>query len=604
MKQDALSLSWTLPKTLGIHLRWIVLGAFSSTTAFGAEIGREVSVPVRLSDGQEMQMTADDLAEFGQRLFTANWTGQEGGGRPLTKGTGAPLSDPARPLVFPRNFNRISAPDANSCAGCHNAPFGTPGGGGDIVANVFVLGQRFDFATFGGGDGAPTGDSLDERGEPVSLQSIANSRATLGMFGSGYIEMLARQITATLREIRDEVAPGETRELTAKGISFGMIGREPDGTWNVGAVEGIPAASLQSGGASDPPSLILRPFHQAGRVVSIREFTNNAFNHHHGIQSTERFGVDTDPDGDGTSNEMSRAEVTAATVFQAVMAVPGRVIPNDPEIEEAVLIGEAKFQEAGCAACHIPSLALDNEGWKFSEPNPYNPPGNLRPEDAPSLVVDLSSGDLPGPRLEPDPSGVVHVPAFTDLKLHDITTGIGDPNREPLDMQFGGASDEFFAGNGRFLTRKLWDAGNKPNHYHHGQYTTLRESVEAHAGEALAAREAYAALSPLEQSCVIEFLKTLQVLPPNSTALIVDELGQPKIWPPNRLLGIQRADGTVTVTWQGSTGLSDPRRYQLQRCTDLGIADWTDIGSPTSETSVSRPTSGRAEFFRVVLLSN
>jgi hypothetical protein len=58
-------------------------------------------------------------------------------------------------------------------------------------------------------------------------------------------------------------------------------------------------------------------------VVSLREFTNNAFNHHHGIQSTERFGKDTDPDGDGHMNEMTRADVTAATLFQAQLPVPG-----------------------------------------------------------------------------------------------------------------------------------------------------------------------------------------------------------------------------------------------------------------------------------------
>jgi len=34
-------------------------------------------------------------------------------------------------LVFPRDFNRISATDANSSAGCHNLP--TVGSGGDIV---------------------------------------------------------------------------------------------------------------------------------------------------------------------------------------------------------------------------------------------------------------------------------------------------------------------------------------------------------------------------------------------------------------------------------------------------------------------------------------
>ena len=66
------------------------------------------------------------------------------------KGTGAVLSDPNSPLLFPRNFNRISAPDANSCFGCHSQP--RAGGGGDVVANVFVLGQRFDFATFDSSD--------------------------------------------------------------------------------------------------------------------------------------------------------------------------------------------------------------------------------------------------------------------------------------------------------------------------------------------------------------------------------------------------------------------------------------------------------------------
>ena len=74
-------------------------------------------------------------------------------------------------------------------------------------------------------------------------------------------------------------------------------------------------------------------------MVSLREFSNNAFNHHHGIQSTERFGRNTDPDGDGFVNEITRADIAAATIFQATMAVPGRVIPNDPAIEAAVLSG-------------------------------------------------------------------------------------------------------------------------------------------------------------------------------------------------------------------------------------------------------------------------
>ncbi len=194
------------------------------------EIGREVSIARHLQDGEEYSVSLRDLILHGQTFFAANWTIQEGAGRPLTKGTGAPLSDPGEPLIFPRNFNRISAPDANSCAGCHNAPFGIPGGG-DIVANVSVLGQRFDFATLTGSGLIPTKNSIDELGRPVSFESIANSRATLGMFGSGYIEMLARQMTAELQAIRDATAPGSANALIAKGISFGTIQRLADGRW-------------------------------------------------------------------------------------------------------------------------------------------------------------------------------------------------------------------------------------------------------------------------------------------------------------------------------------------------------------------------------------
>ena len=100
------------------------------------------------------------------------------------------------------------------------------------------------------------------------------------------------------------------------------------------------------------------PWHQASNLVSLRDFTNTAFNHHHGIQSTERFGLDTDPDGDGFKNELTRADITAATIYQAALQVPGRVIPRDPEIERAVLLGERTFEQIGCAGLpHSPTAA-------------------------------------------------------------------------------------------------------------------------------------------------------------------------------------------------------------------------------------------------------
>jgi hypothetical protein len=297
-------------------------------------------------------------------------------------------------------------------------------------------------------------------------------------------------------------------------------------------VEGLPPPSLATSGPTHPPSLIIRPFHQAGVVISLRQFTNNAFNHHHGIQSAERFGVGVDADGDGFANELTRADVTAAAIFQATMPVPGRVIPNDPEAQEAALSGERLFLQIGCATCHVPALPLSNQGWVYTEPNPYNPPGNLRPGEAPTLAIDLTSDELPGPRPRVNELGVVMVEAYTDLKLHDICAGPNDPNGEPLDQQAAPGSRDFFAGNRKFITKKLWGLANQGPYMHHGKFTTMREAILAHSGEALASRQVFEGLPSSQRDSIIEFLKTLQVLPATARSLVIDEdRGRPKTLP-------------------------------------------------------------------------
>lgn len=513
----------------------IVPFAVLCNDAPGQGLGQEVAVSSHLADGEEFLIPMSQVVERGHELFAANWTVQEGGGRPRTNGAGGSLADPSDPLEFPRAFNRLSAPDANSCFGCHNAPLGVVGGGGDYVASVFVLAQRFDFTTFDHTDLTVKKGAVDESGKFVTQQTVANLRASLGMFGSGYIEMLSRQMTEDLQAIRDALQPASSQPLLTKGVDFGVLARDAVGNWDVSGVTGLGALSLGTSGGATPPNLVVRPFHQAGAVVSLRQFSNNAFNHHHGIQAFERFGPG-DPDTDGFSNEMTTADVTAVSVFQAAMAVPGRVIPTDPLIERAVRVGEHLFVSAGCVSCHVPCLPLDQNGWLYSEPNPFNPTGNLLPGDAyvqahGTFQVDLSDASLPQPRIAPQ-AGIAHVHAFTDLKLHDITSGPNDPNREALDMHQPATSPAFFLGNARFVTRKLWGAANEPPYFHHGQFTTMRQAIGAHAGEAAASQAAYQALSTIQQDALIEFLKTLQVLPPGTTSLIVDQDGHPRDWPP------------------------------------------------------------------------
>lgn len=502
--------------------------AQSESSSGETALGREVAVPVHLQDGQEYELPLRQLIAYGQKLFAARWTSQEGAGRPLTKGTGAPLSDTSDPLIFPRNTNRLSGPDANSCSGCHNLPYA--GGGGDIVTKVFVLGNRFDFLTFDHNDTLPTQGAVDERGEFVTLLSAANPRKTTGMNGSGFIEMLARQMTAELQAIRNATPPGGAHLLITKGVSFGSLARRPDGSWDTSYVTGLPPQSLETTGSSDPPSLLVLPFAQSGNIVSLRVFTNNAFNQHHGIQSEERFGIGVDADGDGFVNELTRADVTAVTVYQATLPVPGHVISMDPNIQNAVVNGARQFQRVGCAACHVPALSLDHEGWIYTEPNPYNPAGNLQAGEASPLTVDLTSDELPGPRLKPA-HGVVYVPAYTDLKLHNICAGPSAPGTEPLNQNQPAGSTAFFDGNQQFLTRRLWGLYNSGPFMHHGQFTTIREAIMAHHGEAEIAQMAFQALSFYDQNSTIEFLKSLQVLPPGARSLCVDNNGHDRSRP-------------------------------------------------------------------------
>src|SRR5690349_10606144 len=64
-----------------------------------SQIGREVAIPHHLKDGDEFNLPLRRLLAYGLELFNAKFTIQEGAGRPLSKGTGAPLSDPSSPLV-------------------------------------------------------------------------------------------------------------------------------------------------------------------------------------------------------------------------------------------------------------------------------------------------------------------------------------------------------------------------------------------------------------------------------------------------------------------------------------------------------------------------
>lgn len=440
----------------------------------------------------------DEMFNLGEQLFVAKFNKLDGQGRPGATGNGVPTQ---REIGSAPAFIRTSAPESNSCAGCHNDP--RAGGAGDFVANVFVLAQLKD---------------------PVITDvTQADERNTLGMMGSGAIELLAREMTQDLQNLRSgAVQSAQTKgssvtvSLVTKNVNFGTLTANPDGSVDTSQVSGVDT------------DLIVKPFSQKGVVRSLREFTVNAMNQHHGMEAVERFGIGqkdnkgniittNDFDGDGVPDELTVGDITAVTIYQAFQNIPGQVMPGEPERQRAASLGAQLFSQIHCDSCHVPALVLNDT--KFCEPYDQNSPGTFS-DQTQKVCFDLVSEGR-GPTLVHQADGKsALVGAFTDLKRHTICDA-QDPHycNEPL-VQNGVPIDQF-------LTRKLWDVGNSAPYGHRGDLTTITEAIVAHGAEGRASRDAFNALSQDQQSAIVEFLKTLQVLPEGSAAPVIDNLGRP-----------------------------------------------------------------------------
>lgn len=460
-----------------------------------------ISEHIEQEDINSGELSFRKIMDHGEALFVAAFNTCDGQGRPATTGGGAKRDPDAQfvgaggPLETEGQLTKLrtSAPDSDSCAGCHAQP--RPGGAGDFAANVFVLAQTLD----------PVTTSISPE--------VTDDRNTLGMNGSGPIEMLAREMTVDL-QAQAAGLPDGAHILTTKGVNFDVT------------IEG--GKVVASRGIDT--DLVIKPFHQAGVVVSLREFTDNAMNHHHGMQAEERFdmnpakGFDPDYDEDGVERELTVGDITAVTVWQAQLGVPGRLLPRDPRRRREVDHGERVFEDIGCASCHVPEMVL--EGRLFVEPNLLNPPGTCSDLSVcPEFSYDMTK-DGEGPLLEKGPHGTAIVRAYTDLKRHNLCDPPG-PNairwfcNEQLAQ--GRPSQDGRPGAEFFITRKLWDVGNSAPYGHRGDLTTITEAILAHGGEARASRDAFGNSDPRDQKAVVRFLKSLQVLPAGSPRLVVQK---------------------------------------------------------------------------------
>lgn len=436
---------------------------------------------VRSSDYQG-RLERDKLMELiaaGDHLFNARFTTRDGVGRPMA--TQAII--PTKAKRSPRNsFSRTAGLDANACASCHNVPI--TGGAGDFTANVFVS-EGFQHSDF---------DTTDPQ--------FSNERNTNHLFGAGLVELLAREMTRDLQALRARALNEARRsgeqlsvELQTKGVTFGTLTVMPDGRVDPNGIEGV------------DHDLVIRPFSHKGVMTSLRQFTINALNHHHGMQAVERFGPrwtgEDDHDEDGIEQEISTGDISALVAWQASLAPPLPATPNDIAWQTAANVGKIHFNSAGCADCHKTYLPL--KSLDFSDPGPLDAAGTLRAGEANGAIYPL---DLLvwSEHLERDYDGNFMVPLFGDLKRHVIA-----------DQQLSALGNELlsqrFVERNVFMTTELWGIASTAPYGHRGDLTTLSEIIDAHGGAARKSRDAWQAMSAAEKSQLIAWLKTLVIEP-------------------------------------------------------------------------------------------
>ena len=169
----------------------------------------------------------------GRQLFQRKFTQAQGQGPNEGDGVGDLNNDIA-----------IGAGLADSCALCHGRPRGSAGVGGNVATRP-------------------------------------DSRDTPHLFGVGLREMLGDEITTDLRNIEalaiaraQQSRRSVIAKLQSKGIKYGTITANPDGSVDTSQVEGV------------DPDLRVKPFSAEGSSFSIRQFIVSGLHNELGLEAS------------------------------------------------------------------------------------------------------------------------------------------------------------------------------------------------------------------------------------------------------------------------------------------------------------------------------
>jgi hypothetical protein len=422
----------------------------------------------------------------GRQIFQRKFTRENGQGPLELDGEG----DVGSTLI-------IGAGLADSCAACHAMPRGSAGAGGDVVTRP------------------------DSRNAPH-------------LFGLGLKEMLADEITAELREIREDAiddarrfGQSVTRTLRTsndKGrVSYGTIRAFPNGNVDTSGVKGVDR------------DLRVRPFFLHGGTISIREFLVGAFNAEMGL---EAFDPDIKAASDG-ARVVTPAGMVLDGSMDAIEAPPVNSITEDHDgdgkvdeiplaivdhmefyllnyfkagvgqVTNEVNAGLNSFYQLGCVSCHVQNMIVKKDrrvadletDYDPAQGNPFNRLFATATAKFGNVVDNPNLPSLKRPLL-----GEFFVRSiFTDFKRHDLGPNFHEINYDGTIQR-------------EFLTPALWGVGTTAPYGHDGRSPTLMDVILRHGGEAQFARNNFANSSSTTQRNVIAMLNALILFPPDDTA--------------------------------------------------------------------------------------
>lgn len=459
----------------------------------GSQIGKSLEEQIGAGQGDEftpgssIYLIKRDPARAirrGRQLFQRKFTLGQGHGPRVSNDSSGDIQDSPG----------LGAGLGDSCATCHGRPRGSAGFGGDVATRP-------------------------------------DSRDAPHLFGLGLQEMLADEITQELRTIRTEAldtasesGAATTSPLISKGIDYGVITAEPDGSLETSWVTGVDG------------DLRVRPFFAQGKTLAMREFIVGAFKDEMGMEApdpilctatdpsnpqtvTSPAGMVFDPelddiarppvcssDDDGDGDNVIN-EVDPALVDHMEFYLLNYFKPAIADQDESDLHGLSLMESIGCTTCHVPDLTIDRDRRVADVETRHDAENGIFNQlfaTVTELFDTVADGDV-NPLLLPQEASFEVENIFTDFKRHDLGPAFHERNYD------GSLQTEF-------MTEPLWGVGSTGPYGHDGRSINLEQVILRHGGEAQESRDIFAALDREERRQITEFLSTLVLFPPDDTA--------------------------------------------------------------------------------------